>query len=90
MLVLMMGVMDMFVLMIHCHMNVRVDVLLRKVYQSPIAIKAPAAKSLELMGSSRNAIERTAPKNGATEKYAPVRAVARWRSPMTKSAKLAP
>ena len=31
MLVLVMGVMDMFVLMIHCHMNVWVDVLLRKV-----------------------------------------------------------
>ncbi len=31
MLVLMMGVMDMFVLMIHFHMQVRVDVLLRKV-----------------------------------------------------------
>ncbi len=30
-LVLVMGVMDMFVLMIHCHMNVRVDVFLRKV-----------------------------------------------------------
>ena len=43
-----------------------------------------------LTASPSSAMARIAPKNGATEKYAPVRAVPSSRNPTTNNARLAP
>ena len=50
---------------------------------------APASASGTVAGSP-SAMASNAPRKGATEKYAPVRAVPRWRRPTTNSVKLTP
>lgn len=49
-----------------------------------------AASSDRVTGSRQSMSERIAPTNGAVEKYAPVRAVPRLRSPRTNSTRLNP
>ena len=46
--------------------------------------------SCGLIGSPKRAIAMTAPRNGASEKYAPVRALPRWRSARTNRTRLKP
>jgi hypothetical protein len=54
-----------------------------------VAIKTPETTNGRVIVSPK-AMARTAPKKGATEKYAAVRAVPKFRNPITNRAKLMP
>lgn len=89
-LVLMVVIVPVPVLVFHRLVRVFVLVTLREVQPEAQAISPPAMSSLADSGSPSMRTARTAPTKGASEKYAPVRAVPRWRNPRTNMARLTP
>ena len=56
----------------------------------PMAITKPASIRLAVTGSPSSGTAKVAPKNGATEKYAPVRAVPKDLKARTNKVRLMP
>jgi hypothetical protein len=77
-------------LVIHLLVRMFVFMPLREVKHNPNAIRPPAITRCSDVCSPRRRMATIAPIKGTSEKYAPVRAVPRWRRPSTERTRLTP